>query len=210
MRPWPNSWHHGIISLGHLYLSISPLSAKQTKVIIFRDDGTLISHRELKEGSAVVQAHLFTFCAVTQIAPFGLTSLPCKQLAVIKHSLLEKKSLYNLGESIKNGPAAVTSKSSWSLCQALDKVSACHPYLPLKASGSLHICSLSNLAGAWRWSWQLRASHGPLTASSPDHSAIQDRTGFCSPSDFVKSQVSSLLTFWCSNSSRKEPFCIPS
>lgn len=50
-----------------------------------------LSHRELEESSAVVQAHLFTFCAVTLIAPFGLPSLPCKQLAVIKRSLLEKK-----------------------------------------------------------------------------------------------------------------------
>lgn len=126
-----------------------------------------------------MQARLFIFCAVTLIAPTGLTSLPCKQLAVIKRFLLGgKKSPYNLGESIKNGPTAMTSKSSWSLCQALDKVTACHYYLPLKASGSLHICSLSNLAGARRWSWQLGTSHSPLTASCPDHPVFQAWVSF--------------------------------
>jgi hypothetical protein len=62
---------------------------KKGKVIL-RGDRHLISQRELKETSAVLQTRLFIFCAVTLIAPTGLTSLPCKQLALIKHSLLDK------------------------------------------------------------------------------------------------------------------------
>lgn len=119
--------------------------------------------------------------------------------------------VYNLGESIKNGFTLKTSKSAWSLCQALDKVNLCRRYLTLKDSSYFtSVLCLISVRTLW-WSWQLNASSGLLTVSCPKRTDIQ--IWFSLPLCPHKSSQFPLRwgpdCFMFSDASMEEPSCSP-